>query len=175
MHGWQKHHDMTCEFLIPNDPCPQVIDLADKAVENRSNCKQIADLVLSCDKALGQVPEAQRQQRLGAAEAEVKRLTNAMQQARDVVEKFGHGRGMLMRLITATQDALEFESAHKGLVDAMAVSGWRRGRAVLGAEAAQDNLASCQCSDCVYTAPLPSCSHAGLGPCGEPASCAVYT
>ena len=101
----------------------QVIDAADKATDNRENCKTVVVLVLACDKALGQVPNTPAGKELwGKCEQQLAALKAALEDVRLLVVRFGQERGMLMRLIMAAEDEAAFARCHKALIDAMSVS-----------------------------------------------------
>lgn len=98
----------------------KTLELAEQATENRENCKQLVTLVLACDRALAQVNDKAV---FSKCQQELAQLETALARVKDIVEKFGQGRGMLMRVMMAVQDAEEFAASHKQLLEAMTVRG----------------------------------------------------
>eukprot|EP00798_Chlamydomonas_sp_ICE-L_P004686 gene4687-14888_t len=97
-----------------------VIAAADKATDNRENCKQLVTLVTTCDQGLGKI-DGKGIAVMKDCETQLAQLKEALQSVEKLVIKFGHTRGMFLRLLMASIDEKDFAAAHKALTDALSL------------------------------------------------------
>lgn len=98
----------------------KVSDLVSAANENLEICHKLYVLVLTCDTGLAALPDKAQLERNCLPQLQL--LTEAMQQAAKLTERYGQGK--VPRLLMAISGSGEFLEVKQSLLEAMTVGGW---------------------------------------------------